>query len=425
MAHLIHVGCVADDFTGASDIASFLEQAGAHCLLINGIPDSCEISSDYDAVVIALKTRSISPQQAVEATLKSFNWLLSQGVNTLYLKYCSTFDCTPSGNIGPVLDAVMEKYNIPYTLLCPSLPVNGRTVKEGILYVNDIPLAETHMKNHPVNPMLDSRIVELMKPQSRYPSFVKTAKELPCSQQTLTALTDENKHFYMVPDYITDQDGAKIAEYFHDLKLYSGGSALLAEIYKRLIKTSETSTENAYKSAKNKRSNCDDEIKRSIILSGSLSAATSAQIAEYLSSGAKSVRLYPDKLIEGSQDIDEIWSFVQNSPHDAVLIYSCRDDNPTGIYSQDQMSAALESTVARLGELAIEHSFSNIIVAGGETSGAVAEAMDCRMFAIGPPIAPGVPILYPINYSGMGLALKSGNFGQEDFFRRALDLMSI
>ena len=164
------LGCIADDFTGASDAASFLVKGGMQVLLLNGVPENINKDdvAQADAVVIALKTRTQETRSAVADSVNSIKWLQAHGAKHFYVKYCSTFDSTPEGNIGPINDAVMEYLRINHTLLCPSLPVNGRIVKDGILYVNGVPLAESHMKNHPLTPMHESNIALLMKPQSKY-----------------------------------------------------------------------------------------------------------------------------------------------------------------------------------------------------------------------------------------------------------------
>ena len=146
-------GCIADDFTGASDMASFLARGGMRTILYNGIPETRDLEDGADAVVIALKTRTQDTQAAVECSLAALKYLRERGCERFYLKYCSTFDSTPRGNIGPVCDAVMEALGVRYTLLCPALPVNGRTVREGKLYVNGVPLQESSMKHHPLTPM--------------------------------------------------------------------------------------------------------------------------------------------------------------------------------------------------------------------------------------------------------------------------------
>lgn len=162
------LGCVADDFTGASDAASFLQKAGMRTILINETPDVVKIPDETDAVVIALKSRTQEKLEAVESVLRSIKWLKNIGADKFYFKYCSTFDSTKEGNIGPVADMVMEELGINYTILCPALPINGRVVRNGRLYVNGLPLDESPMKNHPLTPMWDSRIKNLIEAQSKY-----------------------------------------------------------------------------------------------------------------------------------------------------------------------------------------------------------------------------------------------------------------
>ena len=150
------LGCVADDFTGASDAASFLQKAGMKTILLNEVQQDVVIPMDTEAIVIALKSRTIEKEKAVDDTLKAIKWLEGKGASKFYFKYCSTFDSTSEGNIGPVADAVMEYLGQEYTLLCPALPVNGRKVKEGKLYVKGVLLEESPMKNHPLTPMKKS-----------------------------------------------------------------------------------------------------------------------------------------------------------------------------------------------------------------------------------------------------------------------------
>ncbi|MDO4268582.1 MAG: four-carbon acid sugar kinase family protein, partial [Eubacteriales bacterium] len=175
----IFLGVVADDFTGASDAASFLTAAGAPAVLFNGVPgQEPELKAGTRAIVVALKSRTEPVRQAVEESLAAFDWLKKMGAEKLYLKYCSTFDSTPEGNIGPVIDAVMDRYGITRTVLCPSLPVNGRTVRDGRLYVNGVLLEDSHMKDHPLTPMRKSRISRLMEEQGKHPSVELSVEEL-------------------------------------------------------------------------------------------------------------------------------------------------------------------------------------------------------------------------------------------------------
>lgn len=236
--HTVLFGCVADDFTGASDAASFLAKQGVQTILCNGIPDPESDLPDCQAVVIALKTRSISPIRAAHEVRAALFRLDELGAKQFYVKYCSTFDSTPTGNIGPSVDAAMEVFHVPYTLLCPSLPVNGRTVRGGKLFVNGVPLNESHMKNHPLNPMWDSNIAMLMKPQGKYPCLILNAESMRESSETILTLVEKfhesHEHFYIIPDYETDEQGARIADLFSKLQLFTGGSGLLEHLAPRL-----------------------------------------------------------------------------------------------------------------------------------------------------------------------------------------------
>ena len=222
----IKIGVIADDFTGAGDAASFLEKSGAETIMYNAVPNELQVC---DAAVIALKTRSVTPHAAVAEVKKAVDFLKENGCERIYFKYCSTFDSTPQGNIGVVADFLLEYLAQPFTILCPSLPVNQRIVKDGNLYVNGEKLSDSPLKIHPLNPMWDSYIPNLMKPQSKYPCFIMRQKEL-CEgewKQTIHALKCRYERFYIVPDYETEQDGIRIAEAFKELPVLTGGSGLL------------------------------------------------------------------------------------------------------------------------------------------------------------------------------------------------------
>lgn len=169
MPEKLLLGCVADDFTGGSDAASHLAAGGLNTILCNGVPAPGFVPPEgCEAVVIALKSRTQETESAVADSMKAARWLAEQGAEQLYVKYCSTFDSRPCGNIGPIVDAILEAFNVPGTVLCPALPSNGRVVRDGILYVNGVPLAESPMKDHPLTPMWESRVAKLMEPQGKY-----------------------------------------------------------------------------------------------------------------------------------------------------------------------------------------------------------------------------------------------------------------
>lgn len=409
-------GCIADDFTGASDAASFLAEGGLSVQLLNGVPGEAAgagVKSPEEgpqAVVIALKSRTAPVGEAVDESLRAADFLLKRGVRQIYFKYCSTFDSTAEGNIGPVADALMERMGAPFSVLCPSLPVNGRTVRDGILYVNGVPLAESPMKDHPLTPMRESDLTKLMTPQSRFPSHVVTGEELSGGVPSVP-----EGPCYLVPDYENDEDGKRIAEAFGDLPLLTGGSGLLKFLAARLKR--ETGGSACVPS--------DGTPGRAVLLAGSCSAATLAQIDRYLKDGHPGVRIDPARVLDGTQTAEEIFAYVKKHTTDteSVLVYS--SDRPEKVREiqaagAEKVSAALEGLTAEIAVRAVKEGFRRIISAGGETSGAVTKALGYDAFWTGGSVAPGVPVMTPVNEPGVRLVLKSGNFGQEDFFSRAL-----
>ena len=417
----ILLGCVADDFTGASDAASFLAKQGIKTLLFNGIPKDTEVVRDCAAVVIALKTRSIAASGAVRDTLAALEWLRAHGAEQFYFKYCSTFDSTPEGNIGPVIDAALEKYEIPYTLLCPSLPVNRRIVKDGVLIVDGKPIAEGHMAHHPLNPIWASELAALMKPQGKYPCMIIGEELLSCSEEMIMEevkkFSENNSHFYIIPDYTTDNQGQKIAEVFGKERLLTGGSGILEHLAPQYREEYECQGENILPTWTEGKG---------IALSGSCSTATCRQCRAYRENNP-AIAVYPSEGLRGVQTTENIWNEILKNPDKEFLIYSAGATDPESRKYADESQAAaaseiLEKTMAELGKKAFDEGYTRIIVAGGETSGAVTLALGFDAFIIGESIAPGVPVLIPLHNQNIRMALKSGNFGQDDFFSRAFDM---
>ncbi len=418
MGNRLMIGCVADDFTGASDAASFLISKGLKTILFNGIP-SGDIG-DCNAIVIALKSRTQEKSEAISDSMQAFQWLEEKGCEHLYFKYCSTFDSTKEGNIGPVLDTVLETFNTKYSILSPALPVNGRAVKEGILYVDGIPLSETHMKNHPLTPMWESEIAKLMEPQSKYKVLNLNHETLEKSVEEIQKIVEEfgkdKEHFYIVPDYVNDENGTKVAEVFGDSKVLSGGSGILAPLAKRYSEEMGNSDMSFMKT---------ETEGQALILAGSCSKATLAQIADFQEKNYKSYRINPIELLEGKETLHNIWKFISNNKNEPVLIYSSDTaENVTKIQQigKEKVAELLESTTAKLAKQAVENGYTRIIVAGGETSSAVAKMLGYHSFEIGNSVAPGVPVMSPLSDAKMRIILKSGNFGQVDFFDRALKM---
>lgn len=421
-------GCVADDFTGASDVASFLADAGLKTVLVNGIPsEGWNAEEGIQAIVIALKTRTMPVKEATDISLKAFLWLKHAGARKLYFKYCSTFDSTREGNIGPVIDAVFERFSLPYTVLCPSLPVNGRTVKGGSLFVYGVPLHESHMKDHPLTPMWDSRIQELMKAQGKFPCIMAAEDTLTdvaeCARlkEQLDGITKKGEHVYLVPDYYEEEHGEIIAETFRDLDFFTGGSGLAGAIGKLLA---AGLNENQNGNLEDHPVAAEQTEQKAILLAGSCSAITLKQIQTYQKAGHPSYRIRPLALITGEGDEEDIWQWAK-AQKGVPLLYSSApsqeilDNQKAG---KEMVSSRLEQTMAHIAVRAAEEGYTSIIVAGGETSGAVTQALGCKSYYIGKSVAPGVPVMVPLERPELRLVLKSGNFGQEDFFEKAIEL---
>ena len=398
------LGCIADDFTGAADMASFLKEGGMRTLLLNGIPQSEKnLNREADAIVIALKTRTQGTGAAVQISLEALQWLEKQGCSHFYIKYCSTFDSTPKGNIGPVCDAAMEYLKVDQALICPALPVNGRTVVNGNLYVNGIPLHESSMKDHPLTPMRDCNLKRLMEAQSQYSCI-----EIGSEWKSQAAKQEHTKPCYVIPDCQTDGDAEKIVQAFGQWKLLTGGSGLAKPLAKFLLQVSKK--ENTVKL-------------HPLILAGSCSVATRNQITEFQKKGGTSIRITPEQLCDDSWNMEQLWEKVEGLLEaEPVLAYSSAspEEVERDRARYGDVSGEIEQVMAELAECAASKGVSGIIAAGGETSGAVTKALHQDAFWIGESIAPGVPVMIPAENEKLCLILKSGNFGGKDFFAQAL-----
>ncbi len=409
---MAYIGIIADDFTGASDAASFLVKGGLRTKLYNGtasLSDSGAEDAEVQAVVIALKSRTQETSAAVRDSLEAARALLARGVRKIYFKYCSTFDSTPEGNIGPVADALMECTGSPYSILCPALPVNGRVQRGGKLYVNGVPLDESPMKDHPLTPMRDSDLTRLMAPQSRYPSYA-----VPVEETAAFLEAHAGERFYLVPDYTDAADGEHIAETFADLPLLTGGSGLLEPLARIWAQKLEEAGRIPASAAPGE----------ALLLAGSCSAATLSQIAHWEKAGNPSYKLDPMRVLSGEETPEHVMAFVRGMREQgrAALVYSSDRPEKVRAYQEagaQKVSAALESFTAALARAAVQEGFTRIISAGGETSGAVTQALGFSSYLIGESVAPGVPVMVPAGRPEIRLILKSGNFGQEDFFTRA------
>ncbi|MEE8817299.1 MAG: four-carbon acid sugar kinase family protein [Lachnospiraceae bacterium] len=346
-------------------------------------------------------------------------FLRHSGAGQIFIKYCSTFDSTPKGNIGPVVDAVMEELDVKYTILCPALPVNGRTVKDGRLYVNGVPLDESPMRNHPLTPMWDSSIASLMRPQGKYDCLVMNREMMRRTDSGIQAVLEDfgrdRSHFYVIPDYINDSDADRIVALFGDLPLLTGGSGLMERLARRHGSTMPLHGEVSCATKG-----------PALVLAGSCSVATLAQIRHFTENGACGIRLDPDRL-KDPEAIAKIREQVRENRGRKIILYSSvpGEELRRAGKSKKQIAedaAVIEQSIADIAENAVEDGYTRIIVAGGETSGAVTKRLGFSAYDISDSVAPGVPVMIPVSNRKIRLVLKSGNFGQEDFFDRALSM---
>ncbi|MBP3804789.1 MAG: four-carbon acid sugar kinase family protein [Oribacterium sp.] len=424
----IFLGVVADDFTGASDAASMLSEAGVPTVLFNGIPEkSPELRPDIRAVVVAEKTRTMPKAEAVSEMLKAFDWLKKIGAKQLYFKYCATFDSTSEGNIGPVADAVLDDYGIPSTVLVPALPVNGRIVKHGKLYVNGVPLEESHMRNHPLTPMTESSVKKLIEMQSKYSACEISIEDMEGGlkwekYQKFKESVSGEKH-YIIPDFYEDVHGDLIAEIFGDIPFLTGGSGLCGALGRRYVKLHGAEIKGT--ELRKNQSN-DKREGKTLLLAGSCSKITLEQIDDYKTKKNPSIFMDPVMLMEDRISAAEVFTQAENMG-DRVLVYSSQkpeEMKKTQKLGLEKVASKIETAMGTLANEAVKKGYANIISAGGETSGAVTKALGYSAFYIGKSVAPGVPVMTPLDNEKLRIVLKSGGFGQTDFFERAINLVS-
>jgi len=417
----IRLGCVADDFTGATDLAGLLARSGAPVSLRIGVPDEPP-SQTAPFEVIALKCRTAPVEEAVLECRRALAWLQQAGAEHFFWKYCSTFDSTPEGNIGPVSEALMADLGTDQTIYCPAFPENGRSIFMGNLFVGQQPLAESPMKDHPLTPMRDSNLMRLLKPQVTKPVGLVDRLTVAKGSQAIGSALEHLKAdgiAHIVVDAVADEDLGLIAEACQAMPLLTGGSALampLPALYAAQGMGDVTSGDT-------KKPNVDAP---AIILSGSCSAMTRSQVAHYATK-APSFHLDPHILAAEGPKQALAWLAAQ-SREAAPMLYASAE--PEDVRSaQDALGVEragqlVEDALATLAVEAREKGVRRFVVAGGETSGAVTKALGVTRLDIGVEIAPGVPWTYSQSAGvPIALTLKSGNFGSETFFSHALDLL--
>jgi len=411
------LGIIADDFTGATDIAGMLVKNGMRTIQTIGVPAKGTIPDDVDAVVVALKTRSIAAKDAIAQSLDALKTLQAAGCVRFFFKYCSTFDSTDQGNIGPVGDALLDALGGKQAIYCPAFPENARTIFFGHLFVGDLLLSDTHMRHHPLNPMTDSSLVRVLARQTKHKVGLVPLKQVQAGSATLRDALDKlaaDGVRHVIVDAVADTDLGIIGEAVGDDVLVTGGSGValgLPAAYRRRGLLAHKSGADALPAIGGSAA----------VLAGSCSAATLGQIANF--KGAH-LALDTDAICRGEPVGDKALAWAKGKLGNGPILLSA-SDKPEAVkalqqkYGVEKSSHAIEGTMAQLAKGLVAAGVGRLVVAGGETSGAVVGALDVTALRIGPEIDPGVPWTASVGSKPLLLALKSGNFGAPDFFTKA------
>lgn len=416
MGDVLELGCIADDLTGATDIANEFAANGLETVLVVGdrLADA-HVPATAQAVVVALKSRSIDPALAVGESLAAMRWLRGAGARRIYFKYCSTFDSTPQGNIGPVLEALADALGVSGVIACPAFPAAGRTVFNGNLFVGTELLSESGMRNHPLNPMRDSNLVRVLQAQSAGQVGLLSRREMKEGDIAQAVATRAGAGATaLIADAVDDEDLRRLGHYCASVPLATGGSGLGAGIAAAI----------AGDGGRRASAVLPPVAARRAIVAGSCSLATRRQVEIALAHyPAYRVRLSAGQ--DEASVLDEVRGWIdRQNPAATLMVYSTA--SPEEVKAQNEIwggnaSAALERILGAVSALFVERGVRAMIVAGGETSGAAIQALGSAQLAIGPEIAPGVPWTVATLTDGepLLLALKSGNFGTDDFMMTA------
>lgn len=419
----VALGCIADDFTGATDLANNLVRASMRVVQVIGVPHKA-LDIQADAVVVALKSRTLPPKEAVAQSLAALRWLQAHGVQQVYFKYCSTFDSTAMGNIGPVAEALMDAMGCDFTIATPAFPDNQRTVFKGHLFVGDALLNESGMQDHPLTPMHDANLVRVLQAQCQRQvgliDYQVVAQGEAAIRTRIEQLRVEGVGLAVV-DAISNDDLLRLGPALKGMALVTAGSGVAIGLAAN-FGIASLSRASALPSATGFQA----------VVAGSCSQATNRQVRAFIQTGQPALRLDPLQTAAGADGVAEALAWAEPLlGQGPVLIYSSAD--PSAVKSVqrqlgiDAAGALVERTLAAIARGLVMRGVRQLIVAGGETSGACINALNITQMQIGPQIDPGVPWCHAPSdaapQQGLHLALKSGNFGSDDFFSKAFKIL--
>lgn len=417
------LGCIADDFTGATDLANNLVRSGMRTVQAIGVPEGSP-PDGAEAVVVALKSRTIPAAEAVAQSLDALRWLRQHGAQQVYFKVCSTFDSTDRGNIGPVTEALMDALGCEFTIACPAFPANGRTVYKGYLFTGDVLLSEGSMRDHPLTPMTDPSLVRVMQRQCRRRvgliDHAVVRRGSAAIAERMAVLRSEGVGMAIV-DALDDADLHAMGQAFATLPVLTAGSGVAIGL-----------PANFGLAAGGDAASLPPASGARAIVSGSCSSASNAQVAAFLARHPqRGFAIDPLRLAAGDDLAAAALAWAGSRLGDEpLLVYATAAPDAVkavqAALGVEQAGALVERTLAQVAAGLVERGVGRLVVAGGETSGACVQALGVRQLQIGAQIDPGVPWCHAATGGrrAIHLALKSGNFGGVDFFDKAFEVLS-
>lgn len=409
------LGCIGDDFTGSSDIANTLAKGGMAVTQYNGVPNK-PAADIVEAGVVSLKSRMIVKEDAIGQSLEAAKWLIDQGCEQIFFKYCSTFDSTPEGNIGPVADALADFLGEDQVIFCPAFPATGRSIYQGHLFVNGEPLHESGMRHHPLTPMTDSDLCRWLAMQTKRDVKLLPFDVVHQGSGTIREFLNEQGGGHYVADAILDEHLVNLGQALSKKKLLTGGSGLALGLPENFRQSGQIArTQSSWQGAQG----------QGVILSGSCSIATRKQIGIYKDSNP-ALEISAESVVDGTYTPDSICEWVLSQSGEP-LVYSSADPSVVAAaqenYGREFIAEKIEKLFSELALKLFENGVTRIVSAGGETSGAVVTGLAINSMQLGPEIDPGVPALKDSDRN-LVVALKSGNFGGDDFFEKALKVLA-